>query len=440
MTPSSIKSTFLSVLAGIENNISKYVQKPGSDMTRHRSCPFEDTVTATLCLGMNRTETELQNFFAPQNQHIPTKSAFIQQRKKLNSDFFPDLLDSFNHAIPLNKTYKGFHLIASDGSDINLPTCKNDTVYRIQQARSDNYYYQMHLNALFDICENRYVSALIQPRPEMNETEALCTMIDNLQMPGKTIFIADRGYVSLNTLAHLTDKGMFFLIRAKSPASSGSFLKHLLSENTETDKNIRLAVTRSRKQVHNKDCDGYKFIKKDRIFSPIQPGDTVSVYYMDIRCTCVKLDDDSYEYLVSNLPMEVFSSKELKSLYWKRWSIETSFRRLKYAIALSYLHSVNRELIKQEIYAKMILYNLSSLLQCYAQHTKEFQKRREKSKYSKNVSFDNAVNVVRMLFVLKITNKTIKALLLRNLTAVKEGQSSPRKMRSQTVNPLNNRA
>lgn len=45
---------------------------------------------------------------------------------------------------------------------INLPTDKNDDVYRIKQARSDNYFYQMHINALFDICENRYLSVVTQ--------------------------------------------------------------------------------------------------------------------------------------------------------------------------------------------------------------------------------------------------------------------------------------
>ena len=51
--------------------------------------------------------------------------------------------------------------------------------------------------------------------------------------------------------------------------------------------------------------------------------------------------------------------EEIKELYHKRWGIETSFRELKYAIGLSALHSKKRESIKQEIYARLLLYNFS---------------------------------------------------------------------------------
>ena len=68
----------------------------------------------------------------------------------------------------------------------------------------------MHLNALFDICENRYITAVTQRSPKMNETQALCHMLDHCNLPENTILIADRGYASLNTMAHLIEKKKFF--------------------------------------------------------------------------------------------------------------------------------------------------------------------------------------------------------------------------------------
>ena len=88
MTPATIRKRFFSVLETAEKNIHLYVNTPDSDMTRHRLCPFSDTVKATLCLTMNRTNTELFNFFMSQNKNVPSKSAFTQQRKKLTADFF----------------------------------------------------------------------------------------------------------------------------------------------------------------------------------------------------------------------------------------------------------------------------------------------------------------------------------------------------------------
>lgn len=439
MLPSTIRNKFFSVISDIEANISSFVNNPGSDMTRHRYCDFKDTIFATLSFSMGRTNTELYNYFELK-RHIPSKSAFTQQRKKFNSLLYPHLLSTFNEAVPFKKTYKGFHLVAVDGTDINLPTDKNDTVYRVKQVASDYYYYQMHLNALYDICENRYISALTQPRPKMNENAAFCKLVNDCTMPQNTIFIADRGYGAMNTIATLLENNRYFLIRVKSPASAGSIAKNLIKPDVESDKFITLGITRSRRNVYTKNPTKYKSLTPNKVFDYIDIDDKTSVYNMNIRCTCIKLSEDSYEYLISNLPLEQFSSVDLKELYWKRWSIETSFRSLKYALSLVYLHSVNRELIIQEVYAKIIMYNLTSLIHSYVQESKELLERNRKNKYNYQVSFDDTVSIAKSLLKQRIKNRIIKALLLVHLTANRVIEVSARHMRSQTVKPLNNRA
>ncbi len=445
MTPSSVRTTFLSVLSEAKQNVASFVNRPGSDMTRNRYCTFFDTVLATMCFSMHRSNTELLDFFGIKCPHIPSKSAFTQQRRKFNSALFPHLLKSFNSKAPFKKTYKGFHLAAVDGTDINLPTDKNDTLYRVKQARSDNYYFQMHLNALYDICENRYISAVTQPRPLFNENAAFCELVDDCTMPENTIFIADRGYASMNSMAHLIENNRYFLIRAKSPSSPGSFLKNVIQADDESDNTVVFYITRSQKKLH---CGHHTFVKKlhsKRKFDYIDPDDRSSVYQMAVRCTCIKLGDNSYEYLVSNLPRDLFSAVDLKHLYWKRWAVETSFRSLKYALSLSYLHSVNRDLIIQEVYAKMLLYNFTSLIHAYAQSSKEFlemmkEHKHKKHKHKYKVSFDDAVPVAKELLKQRIKNSTIKALLLRHLSTINAAAWPARHMQSQRVKPLNNRA
>ena len=121
-----------------------------------------------------------------------------------------------------------------------------------------------------------------------------------------------------------------------------------------------------------------------------------------------------------------------------RWSLENSFRNLKYALALVYLHSVNRDFIIQEIYAKLILYNFASLLHRYAEKTKKVP--RGKNKYTYKVSFNDTVPVAQMYLKRKMPNKTIQALLLKHMTAIRDTVSCPRSVRSQSVKPLNSRA
>lgn len=439
MTPSTTRNRLFSVLAETEKNIEAFVNSPGADMTRHRLCPFSDTILSTLLMTGNRTNTEILNYFYTKRKSTPSKSAFTQQRKKFNQKLFPHLLNEFNRSTPFKKTLKGYHLIAVDGSDVNLPTDRNDTVYRIKQARSDRHYYQMHINALFDICENRYLDINIQPRPILDEKTALCELIETDILPPNSIILADRGYCSLNILARLTEKRSRFLIRAKSPTADTSLLQGIMTPDEIQDGFLTVAATRSRKQ-RVEGADIVKKIRKDRKFDLIDSSDDRSVYMMTLRFTCISLSNGEYEYLISNIPENEFSAQELKELYWMRWGIETSFRRLKYILSLSNLHSVSRELIIQEVYAKIILYNFASLIHAYGQECRELMSRKTSNRYIYKVSFDDSVPIARHLIMKSIKNGKIKTLLLRHLTATKEFISSTRRVRSQTVHPLNNRA
>lgn len=53
---------------------------------------------------------------------------------------------------------------------------------------------------------------------------------------------------------------------------------------------------------------------------------------------------------------------ELKTLYAKRWGIETSFGELKYAAGLVNFHAKKQEYIIQEIYARLTMYNFAEVI------------------------------------------------------------------------------
>ncbi|MCI8605633.1 MAG: transposase [Hungatella sp.] len=41
------------------------------------------------------------------------------------------------------------------------------------------------------------------------------------------------------------------------------------------------------------------------------------------------MENGSYECIVTNLPSNEFSTEDIKRLYFTRWGLETSFRKLK---------------------------------------------------------------------------------------------------------------
>ena len=112
-----------------------------------------------------------------------------------------------------------------------------------------------------------------------------------------------------------------------------------------------------------------------------------------------------------------------------------AFRNIKYALSMVRFHSKNREFIKQEIYARMIMYNYTSLLTKWAD--KKMDRRNTKWKYA--VSFSNAVSVARDTLRSKMSDKEVLAHLSRYKIPIKPGRKAVRNVRSQSAVPLNYR-
>lgn len=145
------------------------------------------------------------------------------------------------------------------------------------------------------------------------------------------------------------------------------------------------------------------------------------------------LPDGKSEYLITNLPENKFSLDSLKKLYRMRWGIETSFRYLKYNVALNYFHSIRRDFILQEMYARVILYNFTMLIV----HSVSPPKSKGKLQYK--VSVSDAIVTCRDYLIHRFKNAEIERFILFYLTDVRLGRSSPRKTRSKRFVPLNNR-
>ena len=103
----------------------------------------------------------------------------------------------------------------------------------------------------------------------------------------------------------------------------------------------------------------FHILKKGRFdFFDLFPD---AIYPFHLRVVAVPLPDGNLEYLVTNLNPGEFSSLMLYRIYALRWGIETSFRDLKYSIGLVNFHSKRAEFICQEIFARLILFNLCQL-------------------------------------------------------------------------------
>jgi len=434
MNPSYIKFSLMKTINSMQDDVSSFVQNPGKDFTRNRICTFSSLIFCILSMESHRLNTEIGNYFSKVNSQIPTKSAFVQQRDKLNENAFPFILHSLNRAFPFKKQYKGYHLIACDGSDINIPPSKVDSLTRVRSNTVGSDYHQFHVNALYDILEERYVDVYPQPRSEFDEREAFLSFVRQNPIRGKCLYLADRGYFSLNVVATLQILDAAFLFRVNSVENIRSFFgRFSLPDDEEFDIQLNFKATRSRRKEYAEHPDKYVYIRPDRKFEFIPVEDKKSLFTISFRFVKVKLSDDSYEYLITNLPEKSFDIQELKKLYNLRWGIETSFRFLKYNIGLNYFHSVKRTLIIQEIYARIIMYNFTMLLV----HCVKVEKKN--TKYEYKVSVSDAIDTSRTFLIERLKNGTIKENLLKYLTPIKPGRSFERKIRSKRFVSMYNR-
>ena len=112
------------------------------------------------------------------------------------------------------------------------------------------------------------------------------------------------------------------------------------------------------------------------------------------------------------------------------WGIETSFRDIKYAAGMLFFHSRKKQLLLQEIYAKLILYNFSEAVTGGI----VVQKRKGNMQYS--INFTIAVSLC-VEFIRRSSNGAdlfeLDDLISRHLVPVRPGRSSPRYIRARTA-------
>ena len=424
-TPKNIKRTLKICINEISANPKVFAINPGKDFTRKRKLPFKQVIKSILSMTGKSIRGELMDYFNL-TPSMPTVSAFVQQRNKISHLAFETLFHTFTSSIDEQKLFNGYRLLAVDGSDIHTPTNKDEKDSFYEGTNGKKPYNLFHLNALYDLQRRIYTDAIIQGRKRENEHRAFVTMVDRDTVSVPTIYIADRGYESYNNMAHVIEKGQKFLIRARDSKSNCLISGLKLPDQDEFDIQCCLGLTRQQTNAV-KDSD-LKFISHSSPFDYLPKSSKKSIvmkpYYLSFRVVRFKLKEDTYEVLITNLTKDEFSVSELKELYAMRWGIETSFRDLKYSLALSYFHSKKTENILQEIFARLTMYNFAELI------TSHVIVKHKNRKYSYRINFAAAVHICRNFFLKNISPLDVEALLLQHLLPIRNG---PTRLRKTTV-------
>lgn len=417
-----IKDNLFNIINKIGSKATWFSKKPGIYFIRNRKLDLITILKFMFFMEGNTLNTEIMKYFNF-NENIPSSSALIEQRKKIHLDTFKYIFKKFTNIINVNKTYKGYRLLACDGSNLNYACDKKDkTTYikhPISYGRGHN---SLHLNVLYDLENNIYIDTDIQNKKEMNEAKSLNKMVSRLNIQDDVIIIADRGYESYNVFANIENNNYKYLVRAKDINSNG-ILSSLSLPNTEFDKVITLTLTRKQNKRFKDTIHNYKFLPINCTFDFL--NDENIFYPITLRIVRFKLSNNNYECIITNLDPNEFTPYDIKELYHLRWGIETSFRELKYNIGLINFHSKNKEFILQEIYIKLILYNFCQSI------LSQISVKQKDTKYLYEIDISTAFLLCKKY--LKDNNfntKRLTNLILKHLHPIRLGRSDKRKLRT----------
>lgn len=420
-----VKHLFQDALFCTVSHLSPYLADPDRDFTRRRKLPPEAVISFLVSQGASSTGNELADFFDFQCT-APSLSALNQQRDKLLPEAVEAVFHQLNPSLSKLAAPSGYRLLAADGSSFSFfssPQWAGDE-YFVSQGHSARGFYSLHLNALYDLDTRTYEDAVIQPVHLKNEFGAFCTMVDRLKVTDgvSCIFMADCGYCSYNNMAHVLEKKQFFLFRSKD-VDVRSMAGHLpVPKEGSFDLCLDIVIRRSRSKKVTESGDYTTFVSAQTAFDFLPYG-SLETYTLPVRIVRFLLENGSYECIMTNLPSGEFPAEDIKRLYSARWGIETSFRKLKHTIGLTSFHSCKVEFVKQEIWAKLIAYNLTETIVSHAVVEKG-----KGTKYDYRVNFTAAAHICRVFFRLysRRSPADVMALVSQKVIPVRKGRSVPR--------------
>ena len=416
MKPKHLKKLLLSEIKTVSAKANEFCVSAGKDFSRRRKLSFETVVKILIGMENKSLSNELITAFDAKPE-MPSTSAFAQQRYKIKPEAFKAIFDGFTSHL-VTDTPTDFRILAVDGSDIQTATNPNDLTSYHPGTNGQKPYNLFHLNALYDLNNHIYTDAIIQGKKDLNEHRALQDMVDSSKIP-KALVIADRGYESFHSMAHIQEKGWLFLIRVKD-GSNGIKEGLDLPETDCFDVDISLKLTRKKTNAVKelfKDKNHYRSVSSTQPFDylPLKNRKSDPVIFYEIRFRIVRflISEGSYETIVTNLDKERYPPSELKRLYAARWGIETSFRDLKYTVGLMDFHSKKAMCIHQEIYAHLIMYNFAEMI------TSHVVIEKKQRKYTYKANFSVAAHVCRLFYQGKTASPNLETIIARNLIPVR---------------------
>jgi hypothetical protein len=409
---------FIDTIASRADLLEHFKKSPGY-FTRDRKLPFERLVLMIAKLCKKTLSLELEDFFEEMGINTCCSlSAFTQQRAKLEASFFycwnMVLYYNFYLHYGLNvKRWKGYRIIAGDGSSVSLLNNKALHTYFGGQSNQRGSFVLGKIYYCYDVLNELMLFPRLSPY-RCAEVEMAYETIAYLE--SDMLMIYDRNFGNYKTVAlHMwQEKEIKFIIRARE---SQNVIKEFIASG-QSSAVIKLQSTACASRGLKR--SGYRISNKTEL---------------PVRLVRVELNN-SIEVLMTNLwEEEGHPDSEFKDLYFMRWGIETRINFQKNNLQLESFSGLTPGAVLQDFYATVFVTNLHSILIKEAQQTVNdtTKHRKHPMKINHNKSLGR---VKRKLVLLFISNdvesilKTLHNLFLRDIVPIRKGRNYPRRVKN----------
>ena len=382
-------SANLEIISDLKNFISLSQSDPElkqlftssiTDFTRKRKLQFDQVVFMLINFFKRSYDIEIAEFYhlIRAEELAVSKSAFSQQRIKINSWFFKCLntilADSFyTHYGDAVKRWKGFKIIAVDGSTAYLINKEEVTEHFGTHGNQRGTVTLGRILSAFDVLNKITIKTDLYP---INQSEQKLAIQWLPSYQPDMLLIYDRAYPGFGSIFHHQNKEhpQPFLMRCAVGFNNEviAFVKSGANDLLCTFKASKGAVKELREQ-------GFKVLLGADI---------------NVRLIRVVLDNGTVEVLVTNLfDQEKYPYDEFKWLYFQRWGIESRFGSLKNQLQLEAFSGQKVETILQDFYITFFLSNLQEIIGKSAQE--QIRQVSLKRKYPYQINRNTALGLMK---------------------------------------------
>ena len=278
-----------------------------------------------------------------------TKQSYSEARMKMQHGAYIELNEELVKGFYSDREYKqfkGYRLLAIDGTRIILPNRKN-IIEEFGLAENNGKTVPMAMSSTaYDVLNQIVVNTYLEQykTDERALADRHLDKIRELTPEVEDIILMDRGYPSMYLLTKMVTLGYDFIVRCNDT----SFIKEVreFAQSNESDKIIEVDLTTESRKYNTalQKLEG----KPDRL---------------RLRVVKINLTSGLTEYLISSLTDNTKITKnDFKELYHFRWGEETYFNYQKNVLEVENFSGRTPETVRQDYYAKILSSNIGSLM------------------------------------------------------------------------------